>query len=143
MPRCREKYGTTRQQFAMIGEKNHRHSVNNPYAQFRDQYSLEQVEKSGNIYDPLTKLQCSPTSDGAGCAIVCSEAFVKKHGLEGQAVEIIGQAMHTDDQSSFNEETHARSCIDVVGFPMARNCAQEVYKQAGKGPADVQVCATS
>jgi len=135
-----EKYGTTKKQFAMIGEKNHRHSKNNPYAQFRDVYTLEQVEKSGDIYDPLTKLQCSPTSDGAGCAIVCSEDFVKKHGLEGQAVEIIGQAMTTDDRSSFNsDEVHARSCIDVVGFPMAKQCADEVYAQSGYGPADVQV----
>ena len=46
--------------------------------------------------EPLTKLQCSPTSDGAGAAIVCSEAFVRKHGLEGQAIEIVGQSMTTD-----------------------------------------------
>jgi len=135
-----EKYGTTAKQFAMVGEKNHRHSKNNPYAQFRDQYTLEQVEKSGDIYAPLTKLQCSPTSDGAGCAIVCSEEFVKKHGLEGQAVEIVGQAMTTDSEESFNdEELHARSCIDVIGFPMAKNAADAVYKQAGVGPEDVQV----
>jgi len=134
------KYGTTKRQFAMIGEKNHRHSRNNPYAQFQDQYTLEQVEASGNIYDPLTKLQCSPTSDGAGCAIVCSEEFVKKHGLEGQAVEIVGQAMHTDDATSFNTENiNDRSCIDMIGFPMAKACAEEVYTQAGLGPDAVQV----
>lgn len=42
--------------------------------------------KSPKIHGVLTKLQCCPTSDGAGAAIVCSEAFVKKHGLEDQAV---------------------------------------------------------
>src|SRR4051794_24344345 len=31
-----EKYGTPPDHFAKIGEKNHRHSVNNPYAQFQD-----------------------------------------------------------------------------------------------------------
>jgi len=139
-----EKYGTTKKHFAMIGEKNHRHSKNNPYAQFRDVYTLEQVEKSGDIYEPLTKLQCSPTSDGAGCAIVCSEDFVKKHGLEGQAIEIVGQAMHTDDASSFevyteDKEPHGRTCIDSIGFPMAQKCANDVYKQAGIGPDKVQV----
>ena len=91
-----KKYGTTAKQFAMIGEKNHRHSANNPYAQFRKVYSLEEVEGSKMTYAPLTKLQCSPTSDGAGAAIVCSEAFVRKHGLEGQAIEIVGQSMTTD-----------------------------------------------
>lgn len=53
------------------------------------------------IYSPLTKLQCSPTSDGAAAAIVCSEKFVLEHGLQGQAIEIIGQSMKTDLPSAF------------------------------------------
>jgi acetyl-CoA acetyltransferase len=40
-----EKYGTTPDHFAKIGEKNHRHSVNNPYAQFRDVYTLEEIKE--------------------------------------------------------------------------------------------------
>lgn len=31
-----QKYGTTKEHFAKIAEKNHRHSANNPYSQFRD-----------------------------------------------------------------------------------------------------------
>jgi acetyl-CoA acyltransferase len=134
-----QKYGTTARHFAMIGEKNHRHSVNNPYAQFRQQYTLEQVEQSTKIYEPLTKLQCSPTSDGAGAAIVCSEEFVRKHGLAGQAVEIVGQSMTTDSLVSFDQEEHERSVINMVGFPMAQKAAQEVYKQAGVSPDQVDV----
>ena len=134
------KYGTTAKQFAMIGEKNHRHSVNNPYAQFRDVYSLDQVEGSREVYAPLTKLQCSPTSDGAAAAIVCSEEFVRKHGLEGQAVEILGQSMRTDAEQSFEDEKlHERSCIDAIGFPMAQACADEVYAMAGRSADDVDV----
>jgi len=34
---------------------------------------------------------CCPTSDGAAAAVVCSEAFVKKHKLENQAIEIVSQ----------------------------------------------------
>ena len=45
------------------------------------------------IHAPITKLQCSPTSDGAAAALVCSEAFVVAHGLEAQAVEIVAQSM--------------------------------------------------
>ena len=33
-----EQYGTTAEHFAKIGYKNHKHSVNNPYAQFQDEY---------------------------------------------------------------------------------------------------------
>ena len=50
-------------------------------SQFQKGFSLEQVMNSPKIHGVLTKLQCCPTSDGAGAAIVCSEAFMKKHGL--------------------------------------------------------------
>ena len=36
-----DRYGTKPEHFAKIAEKNHRHSVNNPYSQFRDEYSLQ------------------------------------------------------------------------------------------------------
>ena len=88
-----ERYGSEPDHFAWIGWKNHKHSVNNPYAQFQDEYSLEDIKAAKMIHEPLTKLQCSPTSDGSGCAIVASERFVDEHGLGDRAVEIAGQAM--------------------------------------------------
>src|SRR5919106_940806 len=68
-----ERYGTRPEQFAWIGWKNHKHSVNNPYAQFQTEYSLDDIKSAQEIYRPLTKLQCSPTSDGSAAAIVASE----------------------------------------------------------------------
>lgn len=129
-----QKYGTKLEHFAKIAEKNHRHSANNPYSQFRDIYTLEQIQKSKTIHEPLTFLQCCPTSDGAGAAILCSEAFVYKWGLQNKAVEIIGQAMATDTPSSFE-----KSMIATVGFDMTRKASEEVYRQSGYGPQDVQV----
>jgi len=130
-----ERYGTTREQLAKIGEKNHRHSVNNPYSQFRDEYTLEQILNAPMVYDPLTKLQCCPTSDGAGAAVLASEDFVRKHGLQKQAVEIAGMAMTTDFASTFQE----KSCIKLIGADMTRKAAQKVYEESGLGPEDVQV----
>jgi sterol carrier protein 2 len=77
-----EQYGTTREQIAKIAYKNHKHSVNNPYSQFRDEYTLEDILKSPDIFPPLNKLSCCPTSDGAAAAVVCSEEFVRAHGLQ-------------------------------------------------------------
>ena len=34
-----KQYGTTAEHFAKIGYKNHKHSVNNPYAQFQEEYT--------------------------------------------------------------------------------------------------------
>ncbi|WP_116040509.1 lipid-transfer protein [Amycolatopsis palatopharyngis] len=129
------RYGTTVEQFAGIAVKNHRHSVNNPYAQFRDEYTLEEVLAAKPVYDPLTKLQCSPTSDGSGAVIVASADFVDRHGLAAQAVEIAGQAMVTDLPSTFEDQ----SAISLVGADMTRTAARKVYEQAGIEPSDVDV----
>jgi acetyl-CoA acetyltransferase len=129
-----EKYGVKAESFARIGEKNHRHSVNNPYSQFQDEYTLEDILNAPMIHDPLTKLQCCPTSDGGAAAVLASERFVKQHGLEARAVEIVGQAMTTDFESSFNG-----SDMSLVGFDMTRAAAQAVYKESGLGPEDVDV----
>ncbi|WP_042400683.1 lipid-transfer protein [Streptacidiphilus carbonis] len=130
-----ERYGTTAEQLALVGVKNHRHSAANPRAQFRDVHTLEEVLASRTIHEPLTKLQCSPTSDGAAAAVVVSERFVEQHGLQDRAVEILGQAMATDTEASFA----SGSCIDVVGKPMSRAAALAVYQESGLGIEDVDV----
>ena len=60
-----ERYGVKAESFARIAEKNHRHSANNPNSQFRDIYSLDDILAAKMVHEPLTKLQCCPTSDGA------------------------------------------------------------------------------
>ncbi len=130
-----QRYGSTLDHFAWIGFKNHKHSVNNPYAQFQEEYTLDEVRNARMIYEPLTLLQCSPTSDGSGAAIVASERFVEEHGLGDRAVEIVAQSMVTDMDSSFDD----RSAISVVGGRMTERAAQEVYEEAQLGPEDVDV----
>lgn len=130
-----QRYGTTAEQIASVAVKNHKHSVNNPYAQFQNEYTLEQVLGDKMIHAPLTRSQCSPTSDGAGAAIVVSEKFVREHGLEDQAVEIVAQALTTDTTEAFAEQ----SMIDVVGAPMTRAAAEQVFAQSGLTIDDVDV----
>jgi acetyl-CoA acyltransferase len=130
-----ERYGTTAEQFAKIGHKNHKHSVNNPYSQFRDEYTLEQILEAPMVYEPLTKLQCCPTSDGSAAAVIASEDFVKSHGLQAQAIEIAGQAMTTDRDVTLTD----RSSISLAGADMTRQASRKAYEESGLGPEDVQV----
>jgi acetyl-CoA acetyltransferase len=130
-----ERYGSTPEQFARIGLKNHRHSVNNPYSQFQDEYTLEEILASPMVHAPLTRLQCCPTSDGAGAVVLASEEFVHKHSLEDRAVEILGQSMVTDTPETFEQ----KSSIMLIGSEMTRRAAHDVYEQTGLGPEDVDV----
>jgi acetyl-CoA acetyltransferase len=128
------RYGSDPDHFAWIGWKNHKHSVNNPYAQFQDEYSIDEIKAAKMIHEPLTKLQCSPTSDGSGAAVVASESFVSEHGLGDRAIEIAGQAMVTDTGSSFED-----SCIRIVGYEMSKQAAAGALDEAGESIGDVDV----
>jgi acetyl-CoA acyltransferase len=130
-----QRYGSTAEHFAMVGEKNHRHSSRNPNAQFRDVYTLDEILASPSYHGPITKLQCSPTSDGAAAAVLMSEVAVARFGLAGQAVEIVAQAMATDRADAFDPP----SAIHAVGIEVSRAAAQQVYEAANIGPQDIQV----
>jgi acetyl-CoA acyltransferase len=128
-----EKYGTKPETFAKIAVKNHRHSVNNPRSQYQAACSLEEVLAARMVYDPLTILQCCPTSDGAAAAVVVSEAYLRAHPHSG-AIEIRGMAMATDKMEDF-----ARGRIGMVGMGMTARASRAVYEQSGIGLDDVQV----
>jgi len=130
-----KKYGTTKEHLAKIAYKNHKHSVNNPKSQFRDEYTLDQIMESRAVHDPLTKLQCCPTSDGSAAAIIVSEDFVKSRGLEDRAVEMLGIEMATDFPSTFEEE----SCMKMVGFDMTAAATKNLFEKTMLKPQDVDV----
>ncbi|MFT4796607.1 MAG: acetyl-CoA acetyltransferase [Candidatus Azotimanducaceae bacterium] len=129
-----DEYGTKPETFAKISEKARRHAANNPYAVFREYLSVEEIMASPHIYGPLTRFQCCPPTCGAAAAVVCSEAFARKHGISN-AITIKGQAMTTD----FTSTLESHSLRKLVGYDMAKAAADDVYEQAGIGPRDVQV----
>ena len=130
----RWQHGTKRETFGKIAEKARRHAANNPYALFNQVLSLEEIMAYDEVFDPLTRFQCCPPTCGAGAAILCSDEFAKKHGIENP-VYIAAQAMTTDFASSFDE----KSMIKMVGYDMTRAAAESVYEQAGIGPQDINV----
>jgi acetyl-CoA acetyltransferase len=130
----RWKYGTKRETFAKVAEKARKHAAKNPFALFQETYSVEEILASPEVFDPLTRYQCCPPTCGAAAAILCSDDFAKKKGISN-AVYIAAQAMTTDYPSTFDE----KSMIKMVGYDMAKKCADQVYEKAGLGPKDVQV----
>lgn len=130
-----KKYGTRKEHFAKIAWKNHKHSINNPYAQFQKEYSLDEILSAQQIHEPLTKLQCCPTSDGSAAVVLANEDFVNKYNLKSQAVQILGMEMATDLPSTFQDN----SCIKLVGFDMTKRACENLYQKTGINPQDIDV----
>lgn len=130
-----EKYGAKAEDFAEIARVNHEHSKRNPYSQFTDEYTLEEVLNSKMIHPPLTKLQCCPTSDGGAAVVVCSQEFLDARShLKDQAILIAGQALATDSPDLFS-----KSSMDLVGYQMSKHAGQVAMKEAKITPGDVSV----
>lgn len=129
------KYGTKPEHFAKIAYKNHKHSVNNPYAQFQKEYTLQEIQNSPHVHEFLTRLQCSPTSDGSAAVVLASESFVRRHRLEANAIEIVGMEMATDPPSSYQ----SGSMIQVVGHDMAKLAADRLFAKSKYRREDVDV----
>lgn len=130
-----ERHGATADDFAEIARVNHSHSPNNPYSQFRQVYSLDQIKAAPTIFAPLTKLQCCPTSDGGAAAILVSRAFLDaRPHLRAQAVEVAGQCLATDAPSLFS-----RSAIDLMGYEMTQHAVAVALAEAAIAQSHVQV----
>ena len=129
------QYGTKLSTFASIRAKASRHAANNPLALFRKVVTEEEVLKAPVMWPGvMTRLMACPPTCGGAVAIVCSDAFAQRHGLD-RSVRIKAQAMTTDKPSTFE----AHDMRQVVGVDMTRDAARQVYEQAGVGPQDIQV----
>jgi acetyl-CoA acetyltransferase len=124
------RFGTTQRQIAAVAAKNHAHSVHNPLAQYREACSIEQVLAAPPITYPLTLPMCSPISDGAAAAVVCSEAGLKRLGIDrARAVRVHASIVQTGSD-------RAPEALDRHLTVLA---ARRAYEKAGIGPRDVSV----
>lgn len=129
------RFGTPLETFARIRAKASRHAEKNPLAMFRKVVTPEEVMASPMLWPGvLTRLMACPPTCGAAAAVICSEAFASRHGLD-RSVRVRAQAMGTDTPVTFD----AKDMREVVGFSMARETARQVYEAAGVGPADLDV----
>lgn len=123
------RFGTTQRQIAAVAAKNHQHSVENPLSQYRKPFTTDEVLASRLIAWPFTLPMCSPISDGAAAAVVCSEAALRRLGTTARAVKVRGLTLMNGGRREHSEiEKH-----------IARRAALKCYELAGVGPEDIDV----
>ena len=125
------QYGTTEEQLARIGVKNHTHASKNPNAHFQKGATLAQVLGSRMISSPLRLFMCSPITDGAAAVLIASED--RARSLTDKPVWIRGTAQALDgfQLTSLHE--------DYAHWPALARAAQSAYRMAGVTARDVNV----
>jgi acetyl-CoA acetyltransferase len=130
-----ERYGTTLETFAQVRAKASRHAEHNPAAIFRKVLTADDVLAAPAIWPGImTRLMACPPTCGAAAAVLCSEAFARKHGIDG-SVTIRGQVLNTDRPDTFDNG----SMLDLVGYRMTRAAAARLYEETGVAADDVDV----
>jgi acetyl-CoA C-acetyltransferase len=124
------RYGTTREQLALVSVKNHRNAKGNPNAQFQMEITVEDVLSSPLVADPLRLLDCSPITDGAACLILASEE--KAREFTDSPIYITGSG-----QASSTLALHNREEIPVVDATI--HAGKEAYRRAGREAKEIQV----
>ncbi|WP_261566277.1 thiolase family protein [Frankia gtarii] len=88
-----DRNGATAEDFALVAVKNRRNASLNPLAQFREPQTVEQVLASRMIVPPLTLAMCSPLTDGAAAAVVCSAGYARTHLPDADPLAVRGCVM--------------------------------------------------
>jgi len=122
------EHGATAEQIAKVSVKNHKHSVLNPYSQYRKAVTLEEVMASPMVADPLTVLQCCPRADGAAAVILGSADYARRLTTSPVLVSAAVLMSGMGDNPS-----------DIIHFRMNEIAAQRAYERAGIGPEDIDV----
>ena len=121
-------FGTTPLQIATVSAKNHHHSVANPRAQFRRDYTVDEVMTARMIAWPLTLPMCSPISDGAAAAILCAESALHRFDRR-RAVKVRGSVLASG----------GRRTVEDYSAEVSHVAARRAYAAAGIEPGDIDV----
>lgn len=113
---------------AGIAVKNRSHGARNPFAQQRTEVTLDEVLKSRLVAEPLTLLQCCPSSVDGAAAIVLTTKRPTQHATP---VRILGSAVQSGHQEIGSD--------DILDAEITARTARLAYEQSGVDPKDVNL----
>ena len=124
------RYGTTHDQLAQVAVKNHHQGCLNPISQYQMEISVDDVNRSPMVADPLHVLDCSPISDGAAAVVLAPTEVARK--FTDTPVQIVGCAQASDSLA-----LHDRR--DITTLDATVHAARLAFGQAGIEPKDIDV----
>jgi acetyl-CoA acetyltransferase len=127
-----DAYGLTPEQMAQVSVKNHQAGALNPNAHYQEPVTLEEVLGSRMIAEPLTLLQCCPTTDGAA-AVVLASAETLNGAAGGRRVRVAASAV---TRGRFTNPAKGELGQDD---DLATRAGAAAYAMAGVAPEDIDV----
>lgn len=126
------KYGTKLEHFAKISVKSHKHATRNPFSQYQNEVSLEDVMNARMVAYPNTLYMCCPTGDGAAAAILVSEDKLKQFAAGRKRARVAASILTSDP---YTERDLTLPDVNTL----TRRAAQKAFDMAGVAPKDVSL----
>jgi len=124
-----ERYGGTSEDLAHVAVKNHENALENEYAQFQREVTVEEALEAPTIAEPLGLFDACPITDGAAALVLVSEAYAADRGVDAP-VAVTGTGQGGDSLA-------LQDRADLARAPATADAAEEAYVEAGVGPEDV------
>jgi acetyl-CoA acetyltransferase len=136
LQRYMHDHGVPERTLAQVAEKAFHNASLTPTAWRRTPLSIEQIEASPMLADPLRQFMfCSP-GEGAVALVVCTPRYLAKR-KEARPIWVRSVAFRTRLAGSFDVFSPALS-VDLAPSPTVAT-AQEAFASAGLRPEDVDV----
>lgn len=131
------EHGTTEMHIAKVAYKSHKNSVNNPYAMYRKEFTLEEILHSKLVCDPIRLLEICAPNEGAAAVIMCTEEKAKQLG---QRPVSIAACTHTITlySADFRVPLDSMSARIINPGP-TEETSRKAYEIAGIGPDDINL----
>jgi acetyl-CoA C-acetyltransferase len=124
------KYGTTKEDLAIVSAKNHKNATANPYAYFEKEYSVDEIMQSKNLTEEIRLLDCSLPCSGSAAILLASEETAKKYTDCPVWITGIGQKTIS---AGFTKNT------DLTTMQSTIHAATDAYKMSKMQASDVDV----
>jgi acetyl-CoA C-acetyltransferase len=111
---------------ARVASKNHRNGARNPRAQFRKEYSVEQLCAMPLVAGGLSVFDCSGVADGAAAAIVVRAEDASRYTDKPLLIKAL--SLVAGNGSGLGDPAY-----DYTTFPEVAASAADAYRQAGLG----------
>ena len=126
-----DRFGGDQTDLAHVASKNHTHALDNEYAQYQREVSVEEALDAPTVASPLGLFDACPVTDGASALVLVSEAVAERHDLTAP-VAITGTGQGSDRAALQDRDAIAET-------PAARRAAEAAYDDAGITADDVAV----
>lgn len=119
------RWGATKIHLARVSAKNHFNGSLNPFAQYRQVMSVEEVLHDAVVVEPLTRAMCSSIGDGAAAAVLSSDDFARRFATK--PVYVAASVLRSGRDRGATEPA------------ITERTSRAAYEVAGIGPNEVDV----